>query len=131
MSSKINQGSSTAKDNAFPTWSTCAKASRDDFTMYDSAIRRPQPVFVAAWLKAASNETSVASGGWHDSRVFCIPIKEAEPGSRTLADADKEAGVTAPSATSTKPSGAAGRSEGIATIWLASVAIVVALTSAV
>jgi hypothetical protein len=99
--------------------------------MYDNTVRSPQPVFVAAWLKATSNDTSVATGGWADSRVFCIPTKETELGSRTLADADKAAGVSAPSATPNKHSGAAAKPDGFSKIWLAGVAMVMVYNAAI
>jgi hypothetical protein len=99
--------------------------------MYDNTVRSPQPVFVAAWLKATSNDTSVTTGGWSDSMVFCIPTKETEPGSRTLADADKAAGVSAPSAAPSKHSGAVGNSEAFLKFWWAGAAIVMVFNAAI
>ena len=67
----------------------------NNFTAYDRAIRTPQPVIVATWLKATDNTTFGSSLGWADTQVMCIKSNITQPGSRNIteAEADKAAGA--------------------------------------
>ena len=71
---------------------------RTNHKYYDQAIRTPHPVIVAVWLKATDDDLDDQENdqpGWADTRLFCIPANQTEPGSRNLTVANRAAGGAA------------------------------------
>ncbi len=89
----FNIGSTNATESGFFAWSADRQTKSGNFTYYDNAIRSPLPLIVATWAKTG---VEVGATGWQDTRVMCIPpANTTMSGSRTLAEADKDAGVNA------------------------------------
>ena len=66
-----------------------------NFKDYDQAVRTPHPVIVAVWLKALPgtvDDEEDDEPGWADTRLFCIPANNTEPGSRNLTVVNRAAG---------------------------------------
>ena len=88
-----NPGDSNSTDGyrAFFGWGAQAETKLDNYTIYDMAITSHMPVFVATWLKNASNATGSYSltpgSGWADTQIMCIPANETQPGSRNSTEA--------------------------------------------
>ena len=67
-----------------------------DFTDYDQAIRTPHPVIVAVWLKAEEGSVDDEDDDeprWAETKLFCIPANNTQPGSRNLTIANRAAGA--------------------------------------
>lgn len=65
---------------------------------YDQALRTPHPVIVAVWLKAVEGQVDDERDDeprWADTRLFCIPANNTQPGSRNLTVANRAAGAAA------------------------------------
>lgn len=90
----FNVGDSNSTRGFF-SWSGSLGTSKGNFTAYDAAIRFPQPIFVAAWLKDTTNGSSYSydtgSPPWSDTRVMCIPGNTTVAGSRNITEADAAA----------------------------------------
>jgi len=86
-----NPGDSNATSGGFFSWSDSSGTE----TAYYDAIRFPQPIFIAAWLKDTSNGSSFTYNTddttWSDTRVMCIPGNTTMAGSRNITEAEKAA----------------------------------------
>jgi hypothetical protein len=88
-----NPGDSNSTDGhrAFFGWGALAETKPDNYTIYDIAVTSHMPVFVATWLKNASNTagsyTLTPGSGWADTQIMCIPANETQPGSRNFTEA--------------------------------------------
>jgi hypothetical protein len=88
-----NPGDSNVTDGhrSFFSWGS-PETQPDNHTIYDMAVTSHVPVFVATWLKNASNATGLQEltpgSGWADTQIMCIPANETQPGSRNFTEAE-------------------------------------------
>ncbi|KAL2073538.1 hypothetical protein VTL71DRAFT_10864 [Oculimacula yallundae] len=68
----------------------------NNFTTYDEALRNPQPLIVATWLKEKPDRIDWQQGyNFVDTKLVCIPANATTPNSRTVAEALKTGAASA------------------------------------